>query len=180
MRHRHQKNGFSLIETLVAITVLVFGIVGPLTLAQIGLRSFSQIRDRIVAEYLAQEGLEIVRNIRDTALIQDPASGLPQFTPCQSAVGCYVDATSNSPALTNCTGTGCPPLRYDRATGEYNYSTGVNTIFTRAIFVSPGNLNTSEANGEEALVTSRVTWPSRLVGTETVEFTGYLTDWFRF
>ena len=186
------KRGFSLIETLVAITVLVFGIVGPLTLAQMSLRSFSQIRDRITAEYLAAEGLETVKNIRDTALIQDPDSGFPEFTPCQSAQGCYIDATEDeyfefvggsrklrNDALRVCA-VNCPKIKYDTTTGSYNYSVGADTIFTRQIFITSGNLNTSGAGGEEALVISRVQWPSRFAGTESVEFSNYLTDWFRF
>lgn len=176
-----KNNGFSLIETLVAITILVFGIVGPLTLAQMSLRSFPQIRDRITAEYLASEGLETVKNARDTAMIADPDSGLPNFNPfgCHSANGCYVDATLENPVFGPCTGN-CPPLKYNSATGNYNYSTGVNTIFIRKIFINSGNLNVSGANGEGALVRVRVEWPSRFAGTESVEFSSYLTDWFKF
>lgn len=173
--------GFSLMETLVAITVLVFGIIGPLTLAQINLRSFPQIRDRIIAEYLAAEGVDMVRNVRDTALIQDPDSGLPNFNAsgCGSANGCYIDATSASPAFAPCTAN-CPQIKYDNTTGSYNYSTGADTIFVRRIFISSGNLNVSGANGEYALVTVRVEWPSRFLGTESVEFSSFITDWFRF
>lgn len=178
---KNSSRGFSLIETLVAITVLVFGIVGPLTLAQINLRSFPQIRDRIIAEYLAAEGVDTVRNMRDTALIEDPDSGLPNFSAsgCGSANGCFIDATSANPAFGPCTGN-CPQIKYDSVTGSYNYSTGVDAIFTRRIIISSGNLNTSGADGEEALVTVQVEWPSRFLGTESVEFSSYITDWFRF
>lgn len=173
--------GFSLIETLVAITVLVFGIVGPLTLAQMSLRSFPQIRDRIVAEYLAAEGMDTVRNMRDTALIQDPDSGLPNFNVpgCVSITGCYVDATNIDPAFQPCTGR-CPKIKYDNSAGNYNYSTGADTVFIRRIIVSSGNLTVSGAAGEDAVVTVRVEWPSRFLGTESVELSGYFTDWFRF
>lgn len=173
--------GFSLIETLVAITILVFGIIGPLTLAQINLRSFPQIRDRMIAEYLAAEGINAVRNKRDTALIQDPNSGLPNFNAsgCASANGCFVDATDINPVFGPCTGN-CPAIKYDSTTGMYNYSTGVDSVFIRRIIISSGNLTVSGAAGEDALVTVRVEWPSRFLGTESVEFSGYLTDWFRF
>lgn len=177
-----------MIETLVAITVLVFGIIGPLTLAQMNLRSFPQIRDRIIAEYLAAEGINSVRNIRDTVLIKDPSCGLPNLVPCSSSIGCYIDATAGtlvppSPSCTtvlaSCTAN-CPKIKYDDTTGKYNYSAGVDTVFVRKIIISSGNLTVSGADGEDALVTVRVEWPSRFVGTESVEFSGYLTDWFRF
>ena len=183
---KNKRVGFSLIETLVAVTVLVFGIVGPLTLAQMSLRSFPQIRDRITAEYLAAEGLETIKNIRDTALIQDPAGGIPNtgggpfdFNPCQSANGCYVDASEAAPRILACAGN-CPKIKYDSISGSYNYATGGNTVFTRKIFITFGNLNVSGANGEEATVRVRVEWSSRFVGTESVEFSNYITDWFRF
>lgn len=178
---KNSSRGFSLIETLVAITILVFGIVGPLTLAQMNLRSFSQIRDRIIAEYLAAEGVDTVRNTRDTALIEDPASGLPNFNAwgCVSVNGCFVDATSVDPAFGSCADS-CPKIKYDSATGRYNYSTGADTIFVRKIIISSRNLTVSGANGEEAVVIVRVEWPSRFLGTEAVEFSSYLTDWFRF
>ena len=178
MQQFKQNRGFSLMETLVAITLLVFGIVGPLTIAQMGLKPFSHIRDRITAEFLAAEGLETVKNIRGSALIQDPNSGLPSFVPCQAATGCYVDATAASPVLIICPGA-CPNIKYDSSTGNYNYSVGVNTVFIRKIFISSGNLNVSGASGEEATVTVRVDWPSRF-GAGSVEFSSYITDWFRF
>ena len=182
---RNRRKGFSLIETLVAIAVLVMGILGPLTLAQMSLRSFPQVRDRITALYLAQDGLEAVKNVAESALIADPSSGLPNFNPagCGSANGCYVDTTTadglDLSDFNGCTGNP-PKIRYNSASGEYNYSSGVETDFTRCIFINPGSLNVPGANGEEALIRVRVEWPSRFVGIESVEFSSYLTDWFRF
>src|SRR3989344_317443 len=60
-----QKNGFTLIELIIATFILVFAIVGVYN-------SFSTVvvltagsSSRFTAVYLAQEGIEIVRNIRD-------------------------------------------------------------------------------------------------------------------
>ena len=186
---RNRRKGFSLIETLVAIAVLIMGILGPLTLAQVSLRSFPQVRARIVAVYLAQDGLEAVKNIAASALIADPSSGLPDFNPagCGSANGCYVDTTTMD-GLDLSDFNGCtanpPKIKYNSTSGEYNYSSvavdNTETKFSRCIFINPGNLNVSGANGEEALIRVRVEWPSRFVGTEFVEFSSYITDWFRF
>lgn len=55
-----------MIETVVAITILLVGIVGAVSLATFGIRAAGESRDRVIATNLAREGLEVVRNIRDT------------------------------------------------------------------------------------------------------------------
>ncbi len=71
MKHilRPQKNtenkGFTIIETLVAITILMVAITGPLTISQRGLTNAVFARDQLVATYLAQDALEFVHYARD-------------------------------------------------------------------------------------------------------------------
>ena len=59
------QGGFTLIESLVAITILVTAILGPMTIAATGISSAIYARDQETAFFLAQEGLEYVRNVRD-------------------------------------------------------------------------------------------------------------------
>lgn len=59
------KKGFSLLEVLGAIFVLSFGIMAVLSLISNSARNSIDSRDHVVAAGLAQEGLELVRNIRD-------------------------------------------------------------------------------------------------------------------
>ena len=58
--------GFSLIETLIAVTILMIAITGPLALVQAGLFSSNHERNQITATYLAQEALEYIRSVRDS------------------------------------------------------------------------------------------------------------------
>ncbi|MBI3632675.1 MAG: hypothetical protein HY226_00105 [Candidatus Vogelbacteria bacterium] len=58
--------GFSLLETLVAISILMMTIVGPLELASKGIVFADYVKDEITGFYLAQEAIEAIRNIRDT------------------------------------------------------------------------------------------------------------------
>ncbi len=60
-----RKNGFTLIETLVAVTLLSVAIVAPVSLAARSLQSAYYARDQITASYLAQEAIESVRAVRD-------------------------------------------------------------------------------------------------------------------
>ena len=63
---KKQKKGFTIIETLVAITLLTISVTGPLALAAKGLAYSNYVRDEITAFYLANEGIDAVRNLRDT------------------------------------------------------------------------------------------------------------------
>ncbi len=67
------KKGFTLLEVIIAIFVILVGVVGTFAATQqiISYTSFSN--SKLTAVYLAQEGIEIVRDIRDTNWL-DPAN----------------------------------------------------------------------------------------------------------
>ena len=58
--------GFTLIELVISIFLLCFVIIGVYNAFSIIVILTSDTSDRLTATYLAQEGIEIVRNIRDT------------------------------------------------------------------------------------------------------------------
>ncbi len=66
VRSRIHSRGFTILETLVAIAILIIAITGPLAIVAQSLRSSYFSRDQITAYYLAQEAIEYVRNTRDT------------------------------------------------------------------------------------------------------------------
>lgn len=61
----YTKKGFTLIETFIAISILMIVIVGPLTISQRSLASAKYARDRISAYYLAEDAIEYIRHLRD-------------------------------------------------------------------------------------------------------------------
>jgi prepilin-type N-terminal cleavage/methylation domain-containing protein len=63
------KSGFTLIEALVAITILTLSITGAFSAANSAMRASSIARDQLTASYLAQEGIEYVRMLRDNAYL---------------------------------------------------------------------------------------------------------------
>jgi type II secretory pathway pseudopilin PulG len=60
------QSGQTLIETLVAAFILVMGMSAALGLATYSLGATTNIRQETVAMGLAREGIEVVKNIRDT------------------------------------------------------------------------------------------------------------------
>lgn len=60
------KKGFSIAETMIAVSVLVVGLISLLLLVTSSIRHSMDARDQIIATGLAQEGVEIIRNFRDT------------------------------------------------------------------------------------------------------------------
>lgn len=57
--------GFTILETLVAISILLLALTAPLVIVSQALRSSYFSRDQITAYYLAQEAIEYLRNKRD-------------------------------------------------------------------------------------------------------------------
>ena len=64
---------FTLIEVVVAMFLLTVGTVGTFSLMQKSIIFTSISSSRLVASYLAQEGIEIIRNIRDTNYLEGSA-----------------------------------------------------------------------------------------------------------
>ncbi len=65
-RHDIEK-GFSLIEVIVAVGIVSFAFVGIMAIFASNIRVEIANRDRITASYLAQEGVEVIRQIRDNS-----------------------------------------------------------------------------------------------------------------
>ncbi len=57
--------GFTLIETMIAVTILTLAMAGPLFTASRSIIAAQTARDQLTASYLAQEGIEYVRMMRD-------------------------------------------------------------------------------------------------------------------
>src|SRR3989338_8261169 len=79
------RRSFTLLETIVAIYVLLSGIVGMMTLASENRKALSYFRDQLIAVNLAQEGAELVRNRRDSNFIACQKRFAPDTPTCSAA-----------------------------------------------------------------------------------------------
>ena len=130
---KFRNKGFTVLELLAAILVITIGVLTAYSVTQ---RIFIQTIDsanRIHAVYLAKEGVEIVRNIRDTNWIEwspgwDDGLGAGNW-----------EADYDDSNLTACSGA-CTfsNLRFLNIDGNgfYSYSAGTATRFKRRIGIS--------------------------------------------
>lgn len=101
-----KENGFTIMETLVAIFIILLAITGPMVFTQNGLRTAFVARDQITAFYLAQDAIEFVKNKKDDNGVEYLNTGT--YSPswlvglgyCMSPNWCTVD-TFNSD-IENC------------------------------------------------------------------------------
>lgn len=180
MMYPRSNRGFTLVETLVAITVIMTAIAGPLYAMQQTLKMSQSSRDQLVASSLAQEGVEFVRAIRDNNYLYNNylyvigtgqerswlfgIDGTDSSTNCITA-NCVVDPTQNVVSRT------IEPL-YLSTTGLYNQkATGAVTPFTRTVRITRIGGTMTEVS-----VVVQVSWESR--GTaQNVTITDHLHDW---
>ena len=62
----YSRPGFTLLEGIIALTVIIVGLVAGITLAVVNIGSAQNNERRIVAANLAREGIEAMRNSRDS------------------------------------------------------------------------------------------------------------------
>lgn len=70
-----QKNkAFTLVETLVAVSIFTMSILGLISVLASGISDTNYAKQKITAAFLAQEGIECVRNKRDNLVLYDTVS----------------------------------------------------------------------------------------------------------
>ncbi len=158
-----KQKGFTLVETLVGITVLLVAIVGPMTMAARGLQSAFHARDQITAVYLAQEAIEIIRAQRDQNALTRASwlSGISAACDRNNTAGCGVSARAPSTYLNCATSLNTCIVNDSGSVGSQrgfyiHGGSGTPTPFTRRIWVE------QISGGREAEVTVDVSWQSGL------------------
>lgn len=169
---KHTERGFTLVETLVAVAILGLALTGPLIAASNGLNNAFFARDQIVATFLAQEGVELIRAIRDT----NSANGfwLQGLTGgfCDTGNGCIISRIGGA-RTSACGNEGCPVLQFNELRGVYHYneSTGEPSRFTRTIKLS-------DVSADYAHVQVDVSWQASVLGRmKTVTIETDITNW---
>jgi len=71
MKQLTSQFGYSLVEVLVSISILMIAIIGPITIAVQGIKSSAFTLQQNTASFLAQEGLEAVFSLRNDYALQE-------------------------------------------------------------------------------------------------------------
>ena len=151
--------GVFLIESIVAMTVIIFGLLSAMSLVSRSLSLNRVIADKYIAANLAAEGVEIIKGVIDGNVLQELAFNL-DLAPGNYVLD-YKLLSSNNPLL------------YDTNDG-YNYTTGNPTLFNRVIKIE----NITDSNGIiiGLKVNSIVTWISR-GGNFDINVEDHFYDW---
>ena len=99
------RRAFTLIETLVAVSILTLSIAAPLFTADRAIVSAETARDQLTASYLAQEGIEYVRAMRDDEFLT--AYSQPGATNVSTTAWTNFLNGVDSAAITQCRTTTC-------------------------------------------------------------------------
>jgi len=161
------ESGQLLIEAMIAVSVVTVGLLGVFSLLSQSLGLNKVAADQYVGAYLASEGIEVVKNIIDTNIYQSRAwnTGVSD--------GTYA-VQYDTPTLTSTSVD--TPLKFDSATGTYNYAVGTVTNFKRSVKITSLRLN-SQNQPDELQVDSVVTWNSRGGTQYKVNLEDHFMNW---
>lgn len=157
----YNQRGFTLIEAMVALILFTIAMGPVLILATSTANVATRIEHNLIAANLAQEGVEVIRNIRDTNWLNgssfDNNLGVGIWRIEWNTVGGGLMAVGSDPVL-------------KKNNGLYNYSTGTDTVFRRTVSIS-------KPNSGELVLTSTVTWVEKGSVNKSVSAESHLFNW---
>ena len=173
------QRGFTLIETMVAITLLTIAIVAPMSLTTQSLTAAYYARDQITAFHLAQEAVESVRHVRDHNVLlnalgtrTDLLAGIP------STDGSPFTIDTRTDTMNPCEGGVCPPLQTNLTKTFYGYDpTWTDTLFTRTVRAAFLKNADGSDNTDEVRVSVTVSWKTGAYQTRSFAISTNLYRW---
>lgn len=165
MKIAKSESGYLLVEAIVAASLLIIGLVSVAGLMARALSLNRVVSDQFIANYLAVEGIEIVKNLIEANILAGNAWNVG------ISDGCYeVDYQTLNLGDRPCSSLESQqPILFDSATGFYGYGSGNPTPFRKSILIE-----IESSSGDRIKVNSIVKWISR----GGIEFNINLEDYF--
>ena len=165
--------GFTLVETLVSLFILSIALTGAFTVISSNLRTAHFIQHSFIANGLAQEGLEVVRNLRDSDWFTGAEFGSLGSDDGEAMADGTYQVQWNSASLLSLANN--PALSKNPDNPFYDYDGSVPTIFTRTVELT----RTVNLSGEVASlkITVKVSWPDAQ-GSKEISATEHLFNWY--
>ena len=160
--------GFTLLEVIAAIFILTVGVGGSFSLIHQTLVATSAVKLELTGSYLAQEGMEIVKNLRDQGWLTKRATSTLSWDEHLRGDG-YWQIDYLTQESSDWTAYNSTPLNID-SNGFYGYSAGDATAFTRKVSLEEISTTTTK-------VTVNVEWKER-GRTHSVEILENITNWY--
>lgn len=136
--------GFALIEVLFSLGMFVAGVIAVVSLMNQEISKSIDRRNEVIAGQLAQEGIELVRNIRDNNWLASPfVSSFDHISNTTTGTINYGESSIATGRAYNIYLNG----------GFYDYNSGgAGTVFKRRIIIGDGD------NSNEKKIVSMATW----------------------
>jgi len=177
--HCKKKMGFTVLELIAGLFILSVGIVGVSSLISRLLWYNRFVESKAIAAYLTQEGMEIVRNIRDGNWLEgklgaDWTDGLfccmdvAPVTECSQEQSNPCKGDYSYTTLSECPAGECPVLKFDNQ--FYGYNLGVSTKFTRIIEIW-------EIGADQVRVCATTEWAEQ-GKDQSIKACEYLYNWY--
>ena len=173
MKDLHNQQGLVLLETIVALGILVVGVMAVVAMSMGSLRAVNTANNRIAAVNLAREGVELVRIVRDTNWM-DQAQTWPfglnngSYTIDSESGDILSPVAGNPPAVTGC-GSQCD-LYLDAQNRFTHTITATDAGFDRMIIIADA------AGLETKRVVIEVSWIQD-GGPATYRLESHLSNW---
>lgn len=182
-KNKRKETGFTLVESLIAITILMISVAAPLNLAGKGLVAADLAQRQIIAFYLAQDAAETIINLKTTnklnldGIMHGMNGNVTASSDCTGTNGCAIDtvaATVQACVSANCATRG---RLYKSTNGVYTHTapSGNFSGFTRYVKMQP--ITVTAGVDEEVEVITTVWWLSSTGDTQTYTLKNNIANW---
>lgn len=163
-----KNKAFTLIEVIISIAVILTALISAISLITFSTTGIRINKSKIIAVGLAQEGLEIVKNIRDNNWLHN-CPACDRRTADTWRIGLEVGDWRIQHDTENLLSFSATPLKLD-SSGFYQYGNGSSTPFYRRV-------NIQYIDDNQIKVVSEITWTEG--GNQTVSVEARYYNWLK-